>query len=111
MTSHDTFGYFAARYEFKVLGSGLESVSTEASDPSAAKFAKLCETIKAAKVPAIFAENVQNPKLMQRLAKEAGVKLAPPLYTDALGKEGSDGDTYVKIMRHNVNTIVTQLKQ
>ena len=75
VTSHDTFGYFARRYGFQVLGSGLESVSTEASDPSAADFAKLVDAIKAAKVPAIFAENVQNPKLMQRLAKEAGVRL------------------------------------
>jgi zinc/manganese transport system substrate-binding protein len=111
VTSHDTFGYFARRYGFKILGSGLESVSTEASDPSAADFAKLCDSIKASKVSVIFAENVQNPKLMQRLAKEAGVRLAPSLFTDALGKEGSDGDTYVKMMRYNVTTIVTQLKR
>lgn len=111
VTSHDTFGYFARRYGFQILGSGLESFSTEASDPSAADFAKLCNTIKAAKVPAIFAENVQNPKLMERLAKEAGVRLAPSLFTDALGKPGSEGDTYVKMMRYNVNTIVTQLKR
>jgi zinc/manganese transport system substrate-binding protein len=110
VTSHDTFGYFARRYGFQILGSGLESVSTEASDPSAADFAKLCDAIKAAKVPAIFAENVQNPKLMERVAREAGVRLGPPLFTDALGKPGSEGDTYVKMMRYNVTTIVTQLK-
>lgn len=111
VTSHDTFGYFARRCGFQILGSGLESFSTEASDPSAADFAKLCEAVKAAKVPAIFAENVQNPKLMQRLAKEASVRLAPPLFTDALGKPGSEGDTYVKMMRYNVSTIVAQLKR
>jgi ABC-type Zn uptake system ZnuABC Zn-binding protein ZnuA len=110
VTSHDTFGYFSHRYGFKVVGTALASFSTEAADPSAAEFAKLCEAIKAAKVPAIFAENVHNPKLMQPLAQEAGVKLAPPLYTDALGKEGSDGDTYIKMMRHNVSTIVASLK-
>jgi zinc/manganese transport system substrate-binding protein len=111
VTSHDTFGYFSDRYGFTVVGTALASFSTEAADPSAAEFAKLCEAIRGAKVPAIFAENVQNPKLMQRLAQEAGVKLAPPLYTDALGKEGSDGDTYLKMMRHNVSTIVANLKQ
>ena len=110
VTSHDTFGYFSRRYGFQVVGTALSSFSTEASDPSAADFAKLIEAIKAAKVPAIFAENVQNPKLMQRLAQEAGVKLAPPLYTDALGKEGSEGDTYIKMMRYNVTTIVNSLK-
>lgn len=111
VTSHDTFGYFSKRYGFKVIGTAISSFTTEAADPSAAEFGKLVAAIKTAKVPAIFAENVHNPKLMQRLAQEAGVKLAPPLYTDALGKEGSSGDTYIKMMRHNVSIIVTNLKQ
>lgn len=110
VTSHDEFGYFADRHGFEVVGTALASVSTEASDPSPATFAKLVESVKAAKVPAIFAENVHNPKLMDRLAKEAGVKLAPPLFTDALGKPGSEGDTYEKMIRHNVTTIVEALK-
>ncbi len=110
VTSHDTFGYFADRYGFTVAGTALASFSTEASDPSAAAFARLVESVQAAKVPAIFAENVQNPKLMQRLAAEAGVKLAPPLFTDALGKPGSGGDTYEAMTRHNVTTIVAALK-
>jgi ABC-type Zn uptake system ZnuABC Zn-binding protein ZnuA len=110
VTSHDTFGYFADRYGFTVVGTALASVSTEAGDPSAATFAKLVESIKAARVPAIFAENVHNPKLMERLAKEAGVKLAPPLFTDALGKPGTEGDTYEKMIRHNVTVIVEALK-
>jgi len=110
VTSHDTFGYFADRHGFEVVGTVLASVSTEASDPSPATFAKLVEAVKAAKVPAIFAENVHNPKLMERLATEASVKLAPPLFTDALSKPGSDGDTYEKMVQHNVTTIVDALK-
>ncbi|MSR49090.1 MAG: hypothetical protein EXS07_03480 [Gemmataceae bacterium] len=111
VTCHDTFGYFANRYGFQVLGTLLSSFSTEASDPSPVTFAKLVESIKAAKVPAIFAENIQNPKVMERLASEAGVKLAPPLFTDALGKPGSQGDTYENMIRSNVTTIVDALKQ
>ena len=111
VTSHDTFGYFANRYGFQVLGTLLSSFSTEASDPSPVTFAKLVDSIKAAKVPAIFAENTQNPKVMERLAREAGVKLAPPLFTDALGKPGSQGDTYENMIRSNVTTIVDALKQ
>ena len=111
VTSHDTFGYFANRYGFQVLGTLLSSFSTEASDPSPVTFAKLVDSIKAAKVPAIFAENTQNPKVMERLASEAGVKLAPPLFTDALGKPGSQGDTYENMIRSNVTTIVDALKQ
>lgn len=110
VTNHDTFGYFARRYGFEVVGTALGSLSTETADPSAADLAKLSESIKATKVRAIFAENVNNPKVMQRLASEAGVKLAPPLYTDALGPVDGEGGTYVKMIRHNVTTIVTQLK-
>jgi len=103
-TTHDTFGYFAERYGFEV-DTALASASTEASDPSAGEIAALVEEIRASGVPAVFAENVSNPDLMQRIADEAGVELAPPLYTDALGEEGSEGDTYVKMVRYNVRTI------
>lgn len=110
VTNHDTFGYFAGRYGFEIVGTALASVSTEAADPSPAEFAKLAASVRASGVPAIFAENVHNPKLMERLAAEAGVRLAPPLFTDALGKPGTAGDTYEKMVRYNVSTIVGALK-
>jgi zinc/manganese transport system substrate-binding protein len=109
VTIHDTFGYFAKRYGYQIVGTALGSISTEAADPSAGELAKLIEQIKAAGVPAIFAENVHNPDLMSRIAAEANVKLGPSLYTDALGEPGSDGDTYLKMMRYNVTAIVTAL--
>jgi ABC-type Zn uptake system ZnuABC Zn-binding protein ZnuA len=109
VTSHDTFGYFAAAYGFEVLGTALGSLSTEAGDPSARDIATLITEIEDAGVPAIFAENVANPDLMESIAAEAGVKLAPPLYTDALGPPGSPGETYIGMMRSNVATIVTAL--
>jgi ABC-type Zn uptake system ZnuABC Zn-binding protein ZnuA len=109
VTSHDTFAYFAARYGFEVVGTALGSVSTEGADPSASEIADLVDQIKAAGVPAIFAENVTNPALMESIADEAGVELAPTLYTDALGESGSDGDTYEKMVTANVTTIVTAL--
>lgn len=109
ITTHDTFGYFAARYGFTIVGTALGSVTTEAGEPSAGEFAKLVGEIKAAGVPAIFAENVSNPKLMERLAREAGVALGPPLYTDALGPPGSDGDSYLKMMRANVTALTSAL--
>jgi ABC-type Zn uptake system ZnuABC Zn-binding protein ZnuA len=110
ITSHDTFGYFARRYGFDVLGAVLASFSTEATDPSGAELARLVETIKQVGVPAIFAENVQNPRLLRQVATVARVRLAPPLYTDALGKPGSAGESYIKMMRYNVSTIVEALQ-
>ncbi len=66
--------------------------------------------IAAEGVPAIFAENIHNPKLIQRIASEAGVQLSPLLYTDALGPPGSAGATLIEMMRHNVTTIVNALQ-
>jgi ABC-type Zn uptake system ZnuABC Zn-binding protein ZnuA len=110
VTSHDTFGYFADAYGFQILGTALGSISTEAGDPSAQAIATLVGEIQDAGVPAIFAENVSNPDLMESIAAEAGVKLAPTLYTDALGAPGTPGEHYDGMMRSNVTTIVDSLK-
>jgi ABC-type Zn uptake system ZnuABC Zn-binding protein ZnuA len=109
VTSHDTFGYFADAYGFEVLGTALGSLSTEVGDPSAREIATLITAIEETGVPAIFAENVSNPDLMTSIAAEAGVTLAPPLYTDALGPPGDPGETYQGMMRGNVTTIVDAL--
>jgi zinc/manganese transport system substrate-binding protein len=110
VTNHDSLGYFARRYGFQVMGDVLGSVSTEASEPSAAEIAKLIDEIKGANVPAIFTENIENAAVINQVAQEAGVKVAPPLYTDALGKPGTPGETYLKMMRYNIDTIVAALK-
>jgi len=110
VTNHDSLGYFASRYGFTILGTAIPGVSTEASEPAAADLVKLIGRIKSAQVPAIFVENVANPKLMERIAREAGVAVAPPLYTDALGPPGSPVDSYPKMVRHNVSTIVGALR-
>jgi ABC-type Zn uptake system ZnuABC Zn-binding protein ZnuA len=109
VTSHDTFGYFARAYGFEIVGTALGSVSTEAGDPSAKDIAALIGEIRNAGVPAIFTENVSNPDLIESIAAEAGVEVGPPLYTDALGEAGSEGDTYIKMMTYNATSIVTAL--
>ena len=108
-TSHDTFGYFAERYGFEV-DTALASVSTETGDPSAGETAELVEEIEASGVPAIFAENVSDPGVMEGIASEAGVELAPALYTDALGEPGSEGATYIRMVRYNVSTMSEALQ-
>jgi ABC-type Zn uptake system ZnuABC Zn-binding protein ZnuA len=109
VTTHDTFGYYAARYGFEVVGTALGSLSTEAADPSAGEIAALVQEIRSTGVPAVFAENVANPKLMQQIAAEAGVTLGPALYTDALGQAGTEGDTYIHMERYNTAAIVSAL--
>ena len=109
VTNHDALGYFAARYGFTVLGNVIPSFGTE-SEPSAKETAALIDNIRRNNVKAIFTENIIPPKLAAQVASETGAKVAPPLYTDALGEIGSSGDTFLKAFRHNVTTIVAALK-
>lgn len=109
VTSHDTLRYYAAAYGFEIIGTALGSLSTESGDPPAGDIAKLVGQIEDAGVPAIFAENVMNPDLMQAIADEAGVELAPPLYSDALSAADGNAATYIDLMRANTSIIVTAL--
>ena len=110
VTNHDAFGYFAYRYGYTIEGSALQSFSTEAADPSAQQLAALVTAIRETGVPAIFPESIENADLIDRIAKEAGVKVGGSLYSDALGQPGSEGDTYLKMMAYNIDTIVSALQ-
>ena len=109
VTNHDTFGYFAQRYGFVVVGTVL-GVSTEGNDPSATEIVALTAAIRESAVPTIFIENMSNSSLIDNVAAEAGVTIAPALYTDALGSADSDGATYLNMMRYNVTTMKTALQ-
>ncbi len=109
VTNHDALGYLADRYGFRVVGTVIPGGSTERA-PSAKETADLIRIIRREKVKAIFTENVLNAKLAQTIARETGAKIAPALYTDALGAVGSSGDTYFKAFQHNISTLVTALR-
>ena len=109
ITNHDTFSYFAARYGYTIVDSVLGSVSTEGGDPGATQIAALADTVQRLGIRTIFVENTSNTQISENLANEAGITLAPPLYTDALGAPGSNGATYVAMMRYNIQTIHTAL--
>ncbi|MFI0846124.1 zinc ABC transporter substrate-binding protein AztC [Mesorhizobium sp. IMUNJ 23232] len=102
ITSHDAFGYF--EHEYGLTFHAPEGISTEA-DPSAADVAKLIQQIKQDKASAIFVENITNPRLIEQIAGETGLKVGGELYSDALSDEGGPAATYVDLMRHNIATI------
>jgi zinc/manganese transport system substrate-binding protein len=110
ITLHNAFGYFGQRYGLDVSSSILDSMTTEAADPSARQIADEIDQIRASGVPVIFVENIENPRLVNQVADGAGVRVGPPLYSDALGPAGTSGDTYVKMIRHNVEAIVKSLQ-
>lgn len=109
VTNHDSLRYFAERYGLRLVGVVIPGRSTE-REPSARELASLVQTVKGSGARVIFTENTVNARLAQTLARETGAKVAPPLYTDALGPAGSAGDTYLKAFRANMDLMVRALK-
>lgn len=107
---HKAFAYFAEDYDFEQTSSILRSLTTQTRDPSAADVAKLVDLLKKEKIPAIFDENIAKNPVSVAIARDAGVKLAPALYTGALGQPGTPGATYLGMMRHNADTILEALR-
>jgi len=106
ITSHDAFRYFGKHYGVRVeaaLGTSTDA-EVQTSDIN-----KLNRTIRETGVPAIFVESSVNPKLLKQIAADNNVRIGGKLYSDSLGEEGSDADTYLKMLRHNTATIVAAL--
>jgi len=106
VTNHESFGYFAERYAFRVVGTVFPTTGTE-SVPSAQQLATLVEEIRATGAPAIFLETGSSADLAEQVARETDVKVVTDLYTHSLGESAS---TYIDMMRWNVRLIVQALK-
>ena len=99
ITTHDAFGYFGAAYGVSFLAP--EGISTE-SEASAADVAKLIVQIKREGVTALFVENMSDPRLIEQIGKETGVKIGGEIYADALSEKGQGGSTYLEMFKHNI---------
>jgi ABC-type Zn uptake system ZnuABC Zn-binding protein ZnuA len=111
VTNHDAFGYYLDRYGLELVGSVIPSFDTSA-ELSGRDIRDLVAKIRATGVKAIFSETSLPPRAAETIGREAGVKVVvgdDALYGDALGPPGSDGDTYLKMIRHNTATIVGNL--
>jgi zinc/manganese transport system substrate-binding protein/manganese/iron transport system substrate-binding protein len=111
VTNHDAFGYYIDRYGLQFVGSVIPSFDSSA-ELSGRDLRDLVAKIKATGVKAVFSETSLPPKTAETIAREAGVKVVEgddALYGDSLGPAGSEGDTYLKMVRHNTRAIVHNL--
>ena len=104
VTGHESLGYFAQRYGFKLIGAIIPSTTTQA-EVSAADLAALKELIQENKVKAIFTELGTSPAVARVIGKETGVKVVE-LNTHFLPEDGS----YFTFMRDMANDIANALK-
>jgi ABC-type Zn uptake system ZnuABC Zn-binding protein ZnuA len=111
VTNHDAFGYYLDRYGLELVGSVIPSFDSSA-ELSGRDIRDLVARIRASGTRAVFSETSLPPRTAETIAREAGVRVVTgedALYGDSLGPPGSDGDTYLKMIRHNTATIVSNL--
>ncbi|MGF1447978.1 MAG: metal ABC transporter substrate-binding protein [Opitutales bacterium] len=110
LTQHENMRYYAQRYGFALAGSLLGSLSTGEAGPSPFAVNRLLKRIEVQGIPAVFCENIASTRLAEQIAREAELGTPHVLITGALTDPGTEGDTYVGMMRHNTRTIVNALR-
>ncbi|MGM0854378.1 MAG: metal ABC transporter solute-binding protein, Zn/Mn family [Bacillota bacterium] len=112
VTAHDAFNYFGAKYDLQVMG--LQGLSTDA-EYGLADVQSLVNTLVDRNIKAVFVESSISEKSINAViagAKDKGheVEKGGELFSDAMGKEGTEEGTYIGMYKHNVDTIVEELK-
>ena len=85
-----------------------QGVSTD-SEPSARDVATIITQIQKEKIPAVFLENISDPRLMRQIASETGAAIGGTLYSDSLTKKSGEAPSYIEMVRHNIRTIAGAL--
>ena len=107
ITSHAAYAYYGQAYGVRFLSP--QGVSTE-SEASAKGVAQLVRQIRKEGIKALFVENVADPRLIEQIARETGVKPSGELYSDSLTPAGGGAPTYVELMRANTARLVNAVR-
>lgn len=107
LTGHDAFNYLGKRYRVEFIAP--QGVSTEA-EPSARQVSALIRQIRSQNIRAAFSENIKDSRMVERIARETGIRVNGKLYSDALSR-GAPAATYEQMFRHNVSALVNAMKQ
>jgi zinc/manganese transport system substrate-binding protein len=103
LSSHDSLQYLARAYGITMLAINGWTNNSEAS---AAELAGLTQKIRQEGIHALFFDSITDPRAMQQVAQETGAAIGGTLYGDALSKPGEEADTYLKMLRHDVTTLI-----
>lgn len=108
ISSHDAFGYYASAYGVRFLAP--QGVSTD-SEASAQGVARLVRQIRQEKASALFVESIADPRLIEQIARETGLKASSEgLYSDSLAPQG-EAASYLGMMRYNTRVLIAAIQR
>lgn len=108
VTSHAAFGYFGRAYGLYFISP--VGLSTDA-EVSAAHIGNIIQLIRRERIPAVFMENISDPRLLERIRTESGATIGGTLYADALSGRDGPAATYLDMMRYNSKSIAKALSK
>ncbi|WP_059104868.1 metal ABC transporter substrate-binding protein [Shouchella shacheensis] len=106
ITSEGAFKYFGAAYQVET--GYIWEINSE-NEGSPQQIRDVIDLIRERDVSALFLETSIDARSMEMVSNETNVPIAGEVYTDSLGNEGTPGDTYMKMMESNANTIFNGL--
>jgi manganese transport system substrate-binding protein len=71
---------------------------------------KVIDIVRKNQVPAVFCESTVNDKSQRQVAKETGAKFGGVFYVDSLSPPDGAAPTYLKLLEHNITTLINGLK-
>ena len=104
VTSHDAFGYLEREFNIRFLAPLGLSIEIEAS---AQDVANVIDQIREQNVKALFVENINSPRLLERIASETNAVIGGRLYSDALSDVDGPAGTYLNMMQHNISSLIS----
>jgi manganese/iron transport system substrate-binding protein len=103
---HNAWEYYNERFGLQTLGVIETSPGQE---PNPQQLANLIDLAKKDNLRAVFSEPEYSPKLVQAVARSAGIKIVENLYDDSIGDDPRVLD-YISMLTYDTNVIVNALK-
>jgi len=107
VTSHDSLAYFGRTYGLEIVP--LRGLDARA-EPDAQQIAAIVDLLRTRRARALFAETVSNPRVLEQIARDAGVTLGGELHTDSLAAAGAPASTYLGMVRENTLRVLAALE-
>ncbi|MCF6411260.1 metal ABC transporter substrate-binding protein [Alkalihalobacillus sp. EGI L200015] len=108
ITSEGAFKYFSDAYDIE---SGYIWEINAENQGSPDQIRQVVDLIKEKDIKVLFLETSIDARSMEAVSRETGVPIGGKVFTDSLGKPGGDGDTYIDMMKWNIDTIREQLNK
>ena len=107
VTNHDGMQYFAKAYGFTVRS---PNTALADSQPSARSIEAIAAFIRREQVPAVFIEHAANPRTVEQVAAEAGVRVGGRLWVDGTPPADAPHTGYRGMVVANVLTLIDGLR-